>query len=113
MDSPARIGFRLLVATGFGLLLATAFAIESGEVSKSPSLAWLIPIMSLTSFASALAIAGGVAPFDSIFPHETTSQMRERVSGEFSEDIKDGEVSDAWAKLEAEVLSEMMGESEE
>lgn len=113
MDSPARIAFQLLVATGFGLLLATAFAIEAGTLSASVSLGWLIPLMSLISFSCALAVAGGISPFDSFFPHETTSQMQDRVEDEFNVDLKDGEVSDAWAKLEAEVLSDMMSESEE
>ncbi len=112
MDSPARTAFRLLIATGFGLLLASAFAIDSGELSTTPSAIWIIPLLSLAAFSFAIAIAGGVAPFDSLFPLETGSQMQERLEGEFELDLKDAGVNDAWAKLEAEVLSEMIGESE-
>ena len=113
MDSPARTAFRLLIATGFGLLLATAFAIDSGELNTSPSATWIIPLMMITAFFCAIAIAGGVAPFDTYFPLETGAQMRERLEKEHESDLNDAEVSDAWAKLESEVLSEMIGESEE
>ncbi len=108
MDSPAAAANRLFLGAGLGLLLVTGLALQRGMlVFSEVSFGWIIPICAILCF---LIGRGGLA--STYFPDEDDSQLVSRITDEIAIEEKEADVGGAWAQLEANLLSEEIGEDE-
>ena len=114
MDSPAASAQRLLIGSGLGLLLVSGLALQRGMLDFSTfSLGWLVPTASVICISIGLGIGkGDIGLFTRLFPNEDEEQLLNRVQSEMDDKVKEGHVGGAWAKLEANLLSQEIGEEE-
>ena len=108
MDSPAAAANRLFVGAGLGLLLVTGLALQRGMLDfNEVSVGWSIPICAILCF---LIGRGGL--ISNYFPDENDSQLVSRIADEIAIEEKEADVGGAWAQLEADLLSQEIGEDE-
>lgn len=114
MDSPAEAAQRLLMGTGLGLLLVSGLAFQSEMLSlDSASVGWAIPISAIVCILLAFSgrkETGGL--LGGLFSAEDEGAVAERIGSEISAEEKDASVGGAWAELEANLLSDEIGEDE-
>lgn len=110
MDSPARAARRLIVGSGLGLVLVTGLALQKGLLDPSqPSFDLIVP------FAALCLLLIGTMGQDSIsrfLPDEAEGDVVTRMNQEVAVESKTGDVGDAWARLEADLLSKEVREAE-
>ncbi len=109
--TPAHAAKRLLVGTGFGLLLATGLALISGMMKFSqPDLGIAIPILGIACLVLADITGKGKGPLSRWFPLEDKAAMTARIENEVAEIEKGSHLGDAWARLEETMLSKELEE---
>lgn len=114
MHAPHKAASYLFGGLGVGLLLATGFALQQGRMSLAPlNFGHAILGAGLVSLLMSYLILRGKGPLAKMFPNESLEQLSDRLQSEFQEEEKYERVSNAWAELEANVLSSELGESEE
>jgi hypothetical protein len=113
MHPPAIAVGRLLVGTGFGLLLAAGFSLQ-----RATSLDGLSSVVGMMLVAGGACLAlgwqlrQGNGPLASMFSNETDEAMAKRVQEEVTDIQRSEEVTAKWAALEANVISRQLGEEE-
>lgn len=129
MVAPAYTARRLLFALGLTLLFATALSLVEGRIPPSEcpegdfectaggDLGWLLPgatALSLTAaFILHLGIEKGVtSPLLKMFPAEDEAAQRQAFNDEMRDAQDEENLSDAWAGLEAGLLSSGTSEEE-
>ncbi len=114
MHAPHRAASNLLGGLGVGLLLATGFALQQDRMSVTEmNIGHLLLISGLLSLLLAALTRKGVGPLSKLFPNESLEELSERIQSEFHEEEKYERVSNAWAELEATVLTSELAEGEE
>jgi hypothetical protein len=114
MHAPHKAASYLFGGLGVGLLLSTGFALQQGRMSLSTlSLGHVILGVGLVSLLLSYLTLIGKGPLANSFPNESLEQLSERLHSEFHQEEKYERVSNAWAELEANVLSTELGDSEE
>ena len=109
--NPAHSARRLFIGTGLGLLLATGLALISGVMSIEPlNASLLIPLAGLLFLVCAMLTGNSEGLLSGMFPDENNEAMVSRVKSDLSENKKEAEVGDAWAKLEETMLSNELEE---
>ena len=109
--TPAHAAKRLLIGTGFGLILATGLALISGMMKFSqPDLGLIIPILGVVCLGLADSTGKGKGPLSRWFPLEDKADMEARVGNEVAGVKKDSHLGDAWARLEKTMLSKELEE---
>ena len=109
--TPAHAAKRLLIGTGFGLILATGLALISGMMKFSqPDLGIIIPIIGIVCLGLANLTGKGKGPLSRWFPLEDKAAMEARVENEVKGIKKDTHLGDAWARLEETMLSNELEE---
>ena len=114
MDEPSKAANRILLGTGFGLILVCGFAIiEERMIVNQPSFGHLFFLIGLLCLVMSRLLNYETSFLTSIFPNETESQLEQRVSDELNQITQDNRVGDAWAELESKVLAEEIIDQEE
>ncbi len=114
MHAPHKAASYLLGGLGVGLLLATGFALQQNRMSVTEvSAGHLILISGIVCLILAYVTSKGVGPLSTLFPNESLEELSERIQSEFHEEEKYERVSNAWAELEATVLTSELAEGEE
>jgi hypothetical protein len=109
--TPAHAAKRLLIGTGFGLLLATGLALISGMMKFSqPDLGIAIPVLGIICLVLADFTGKGKGPLSRWFPLEDKVAMAARIENKVVEIEKDSHLGDAWARLEETMLSKELEE---
>ena len=109
--TPAHAAKRLLIGTGFGLILATGLALISGMMKLSqPGLGIVVPILGVVCLGIADMTGKGKGPLSLWFPLENKAEMEARVENEITGIKKDSHLGDAWARLEETMLSKELEE---
>ena len=113
MHTPAVAISRLLAGTGVGLLLAVGFGLQQGTMeAQTLGVGHGFAIVGLVCMTLGWQLANGTGALASRFSRENDDEMSKRVKQEMNEALKAEEVNNAWAKLEATVLSMELGEEE-
>ena len=134
METPARAAERLFLGLGFTLLLATAFALIDGRLppddcpepdesliddpcTASSPIGWLVPggaalALGLGFVYRTARQSGTSPPFAKYFPHESESEISERLSSEHADAHDTDRLSGAWANMETKMLESTHGEEE-
>lgn len=113
MQRPADVASRLLMATGLGLILATAFGLQQQMVDfDEVGVGWIIAIVGLIAIALSTLIARGEGPLAKAYPLEDDIEMAKRVKVDVGDIEKDSSMGNAWAKLEATVLEQDISQQE-
>ena len=114
MHAPHKAASYLLGGLGVGLLLATGFALQQDRMSiTSFGLGHTLLVASLFSFLMSYLTLQGKGPLATTFPNETLEELSDRIQSEYQEEEKYERVSNAWAELEATVLSSELNDEEE
>ena len=114
MHAPHKAASYLLGGLGVGLLLATGFALQQDRMSITKiSIGHLLLISGIACLFLAYVTNKGVGPLSSLFPNESLEELSDRIQSEYQEEEKYERVSNAWAELEATVLTSELVEGEE
>ena len=114
MDEPSKAANRILLGTGFGLILVCGFAIiEERMVVNELGFGHLFFLIGVLCLVMSKQLDYETSFLTSIFPNETESQLEQRVSDELNQITRDNRVGDAWAELESKVLAEEIIDQEE
>lgn len=129
MEAPAHVARRLLFALALALLFATSLSLIDGrlppsecedeqfECTSGGDIGWLLPISTALIFTLATLLHLGVergvdSPLLRLFPADGESAQRDAIVAEMRESRDEDELSDAWAGLEAGLLSAKTSEEE-
>jgi len=114
MHAPHKAASYLLGGLGMGLLVATGFALQQDRMSITEfNIGHLLLISAIVCLFFAYVTRKGIGPLSSLFPNESLEELSERIQSEFHEEEKYERVSNAWAELEATVLTSELVEGEE
>ena len=114
MDEPSKAANRILLGTGFGLILVCGFAIiEERMVVNELGFGHLFLLIGMLCLVMARLLNYETSFLTSIFPNETESQLEQRVSDELNQITRDNRVGNAWAELESKVLAEEIIDQQE
>ena len=104
--TPAQSARRLLLGTGLGLLLAGGFGFVSGIISVNTFTAgYLVPFAGIVLITLSKSTGIGEGPLSKWFPNENDAAMASRVEFEITQQKRDDDIGNAWAKLEHSMLS--------
>ena len=114
MDEPSKVANRILLSTGFGLILVCGFAIIEGRMVLSklgPGHLFLIAGLAIVVMSRLLNYE--TSKLAKLFPNESQEELTKRIDNELNQIERESRVGNAWAELESKVLiSEIGGESE-
>ena len=114
MDEPSKAANRILLGTGFGLILVCGFAIiEERMIVNQLGFGHLFLLIGVLCLVMSKLINYETSVLASIFPNETESQLKQRVSEEINQITRDNLVGNAWAELESKVLAEEIVDQQE
>ena len=114
MHAPHKAASMLLMGLGMGLLVATGFALRQNRMDLTRSdIGLVLPLIAITCFLLAYLTSSGRGPLSRLFPNETLEELSDRIQTIFREDTKYERVNNAWAELEANVLTSELNEGEE
>jgi len=114
MDEPSKAANRILLGTGFGLILVCGFAIIEGRmIVNELGFGHLFLLIGMLCLVMARLLNYETSFLTSIFPNETESQLEQRVSDELNQITRDNRVGNAWAELESKVLAEEIIDQQE
>ena len=114
MDEASKAANRILLGTGFGMILICGFAlIEQRMVIDELGMGHLFLITGILCLVMSRLLNYETSFLATIFPNETEAQLKQRVSGEVNQLSRDNRVGNAWAELESKVLAdEIVNEQE-
>ena len=114
MDEPSKAANRILLGTGFGLILVCGFAIiEERMIVNGLGFGHLFFLIGVLCLLMARLLNYETSFLTGIFPNETESQLEQRISDELNQITRDNRVGNAWAELESKVLAEeIIGQEE-
>ena len=114
MDEPSKAANRILLGTGFGLILVCGFAIiEERMIVNELGFGHLFFLIGILCLLMSRLLNYETSFLITIFPNETESQLEQRVSDELNQITRDNRVGNAWAELESKVLAEELVDEEE
>jgi hypothetical protein len=114
MDEPNKAANRILLGTGFGMILICGFAIiEERMVIDKLGVGHLFLSAGIICLVVARLLNYNASFLMSIFPNETEAELTQRVSDEVNQITRDSRVGNAWAALESKVLAEEIIEEQE
>ena len=114
MDEPSKAANRILLGTGFGLILVCGFAIiEERMIVNGLGFGHLFFLIGVLCLLMGRLLNYETSFLTGIFPNETESQLEQRISDELNQITRDNRVGNAWAELESKVLAEeIIGQEE-
>jgi xanthosine utilization system XapX-like protein len=113
MHPPAVAVSRLLMGAGMGLLLGVGFAMQDQRSSLSSINAIHgFAIVGLICLVLGWQLSNGKGPLASQFSNESDEVMAARVRDDIEDVQRSEEVTNAWAELEAKVLTSELNEEE-
>ena len=114
MDEPGKIANRILLSTGFGLLLISGFGIIEGRLRLTElGLGHLFLTTGFVLLITSRLLTYETTRLSKLFPNESETALKSRINKELSEIKQSHNFGSAWAELESRVLaSEIGGESE-
>ena len=114
MDEPSKAANRILLSTGFGLILVCGFAIiEERMIVNGLGFGHLFFLIGVLCLLMGRLLNYETSFLTGIFPNETESQLEQRISDELNQITRDNRVGNAWAELESKVLAEeIIGQEE-
>ena len=106
MDEPSKAAYRILLGTGFGLILLCGFAIIEERMSVTEiGVGHIFLGLGIICLATARLLQSHKQLFIGLFPNETESDLKLRVNNEISQLSHENRVGNAWAELESKVLA--------
>tara|TARA_X000001036_G_scaffold17742_1_gene14861 strand:+ start:6939 stop:7325 length:387 start_codon:yes stop_codon:yes gene_type:complete len=113
MHPPAVAVSRLLIGSGFGLLLGIGFALQNTRASlTSINALHGFAIVAIICLTLGWQLSNGKGPLASQFSTETDEAMAARVREDIEDVKRSSDVNNAWAELEAKVLTNELSEEE-
>jgi len=114
MENPAAAAQRLLLGTGLGLMLVSGLAMQRGMLGVDNfQFGWAIPLIAMICLFLGLTMGEGKGGFLlGLFPDENDEMLAVRMKDEVALEQKDLDLGGAWAKLEANLLSEELSQEE-
>ena len=114
MDEPSKAANRILLGTGFGMVLICGFAIiEERMVVDKLGVGHLFLLTGIICLVMSRLLNYDASFLTKIFPNETEAELKQRVSDEVNQITQDNRMGNAWAELESKVLAdEIIGEQE-
>jgi len=114
MDEPSKAASRILLGTGFGLILVCGFAIiEERMIFNELGFGHLFFLIAVLCFVMSMLINYETSFLASLFPNETESQLKQRVGEDLNQITRENRVGSAWAELESKVLAEEIIDQQE
>jgi tellurite resistance protein TehA-like permease len=114
MDEPSKAANRILLGTGFGLILVCGFAIiEERMIVNQVGFGHLFFLFGVLCLVMSRLLNYETSFLANIFPNETESQLKRRVGEELNQITRDNRVGNAWAELESKVLAEEIIDQQE
>jgi len=113
MHPPAVAVSRLLIGSGMGLLLGIGFALQDQRSSlSSPNALHGFALVAIICLTLGWQLSNGKGPLASQFSNESDEAMATRVREDVEDVQRSADLNNAWAELEAKVLSSELGEEE-
>ncbi|MDG1552374.1 MAG: hypothetical protein P8Q87_02480 [Candidatus Poseidonia sp.] len=113
MHPPAVAVSRLLMGAGMGLFLGVGFAMQEERSSLTSINAFHgFAIVALVCFVLGWQLSNGKGPLASQFSNESDEAMAVRVRDDIEDVQRSEDVNNAWAELEAKVLTIELNEEE-
>ena len=114
MDEPSKAANRILLGTGFGMILICGFAIiEERMVVDKLGVGHLFLLTGIICLVMSRLLNYDASFLANIFPNETEAELKQRVSSEVNQITQDNRMGNAWAELESKVLTDEIIEEQE
>ena len=114
MDEPSKAANRILLGTGFGMLLICGFAIiEERMIVDKLGVGHLFLLTGIICVVVSRLLNYDASFLAKIFPNETEVELKQRVSGEVNQITRENRMGNAWAELESKVLADEIIEEQE
>ena len=114
MDEPSKAANRILLGTGFGMILICGFAIiEERMVVDTLGIGHLFLLTGIICLIMSRLLNYNASVLANIFPNETEAELKQRVSDEVNQITQDNRMGNAWAELESKVLTDEIIEEQE
>ena len=114
MDEPSKAANRILLGTGFGMMLICGFAIvEERMIVNHLGIGHLFFLTSIICLIMSRLLSYDSSFLTNIFPDETEEELKQRVSNEVNQTAQDNRMGSAWAELESKILSDEIIDEQE
>tara|TARA_B100000925_G_scaffold145994_1_gene109324 strand:+ start:1767 stop:2111 length:345 start_codon:yes stop_codon:yes gene_type:complete len=114
MDEPSKAANRILLGTGFGLILLCGFALIDGRMTiEKLGIGHLFLLTGIICLAMARLVLYENSFLSQYFPNESEHELKQRVDDEVHQQSRDNRIGNAWAELESKVLSSEITTAEE
>ena len=106
MDEPSKAANRVLLGTGFGLILVSGFAIIEDRMDiMDLGFGHIFLLLGAICLVTAKLLQSRHPLLSTIFPNETEAELKLRVDKEMNQINYENRVGNAWAELESKVLA--------
>ena len=113
MDEPSKAAKRVLLGTGFGLILLCGLAIIEGRMQVNEvGIGHLFLITAIICLTMSKMLDYQTSFLSEYFPNETEKELKLRVDEEMNQMYYENRVGNAWAELESKVLATEIGAEE-
>ena len=107
MDQPSKAANRILLGTGFGLILICGFAIiEERMVVTEIGFGHLFLLIGIICLIMSKLLSYETSFLSTMFPNETVAELKQRVDQDMNQLSHENRVGNAWAELESKVLTD-------
>ena len=114
MDEPSKAANRILLGTGFGMILICGFAIiEERMAVDKLGVGHLFLLTGIICLVMSRLLNYDASFLAKIFPNETEAELKQRVGDEVNQITQDNRMGNAWAELESKVLADEIIEEQE